>query len=109
MSTVTRTPSGVPQLGEGTPPRRGKASGASRTGGVGEKIFNGFSHLFLVVWAIMVIYPLLWVVMSSLKDDSEVIRQPLSLIPKTLHWENFSRAWDKGHIGSFFFNTIVVL
>ncbi|WP_231935246.1 carbohydrate ABC transporter permease [Micromonospora viridifaciens] len=57
----------------------------------------------------MVVYPLLWVVMSALKDDSEVIREPLSLIPSRLHWDNFARAWTDGHLGSFFFNTVLVL
>nr|WP_260428339.1 carbohydrate ABC transporter permease [Micromonospora globispora] len=57
----------------------------------------------------MVIYPLLWVVMSALKDDSEVIREPLSLIPDKLHFDNFARAWTDGHLGSFFLNTVVVM
>ncbi|MFG2056087.1 carbohydrate ABC transporter permease [Micromonospora sp. NPDC048930] len=57
----------------------------------------------------MVIYPLLWVVMSAFKDDSEVIREPLSLIPSALHWDNFSRAWTDGHLGSFFLNTVLVM
>ncbi|XXG10616.1 carbohydrate ABC transporter permease [Micromonospora sp. SH-82] len=57
----------------------------------------------------MVIYPLLWVVMSSFKSDAEVIRQPLSLIPEKLNWDNFSRAWVDGHLGSFFGNTLLVL
>ncbi|MET7969559.1 MULTISPECIES: carbohydrate ABC transporter permease [unclassified Micromonospora] len=56
----------------------------------------------------MVIYPLLWVVMSALKTDSEVIREPLSLIPKSLQWDNFARAWSAG-IDSFFLNTLLVL
>ncbi|MEU3456824.1 carbohydrate ABC transporter permease [Micromonospora sp. NPDC006766] len=73
------------------------------------RIFNGFSHLFLVVWALMVVYPLLWVVMSAFKGDSEVIREPLSLIPSKLHWDNFARAWTNGHLGSFFLNTVLVL
>nr|WP_245648309.1 carbohydrate ABC transporter permease [Micromonospora rosaria] len=57
----------------------------------------------------MVIYPLLWVVMSAFKSDAEVIRQPLSLIPEKLNWDNFSRAWVDGHLGSFFGNTLLVL
>nr|WP_235967174.1 carbohydrate ABC transporter permease [Micromonospora rubida] len=57
----------------------------------------------------MVIYPLLWVVMSAFKDDSEVIRKPLSLIPDKLHWDNFTRAWGEGHLGAFFLNTLLVL
>ncbi|MFG1676078.1 carbohydrate ABC transporter permease [Micromonospora sp. NPDC049282] len=87
------------------PVRRGER----HRGGVGSRIFNGFSHTFLVVWTLMVIYPLLWVVMSSFKDDSEVIREPLSLIPDKLHWENFGRAWTEGHLGAFFLNTVLVL
>jgi len=75
----------------------------------GETIFSGFSHLFLLVWAVMVLYPLLWVVMSSFKDDAQVVKEPLSLIPHALHWDNFARAWGKGHLGSYFFNTIIIV
>ena len=107
MSTVTHTPAGSDQA---PPPDRTPgprtAVGGSRAG---SKIFNGFSHLFLAVWAIMVVYPLLWVVMSALKTDSEVIRKPLSLFPETLQWGNFTRAWTEGHIGDFFLNTVLVL
>ena len=88
-----------------TPARRP----ASRAGALGARVFNGFSHLFLLVWAVMVIYPLVWVVMSALKDDSEVIQKPLSLIPDTLHFDNFARAWTQGHLGDFFLNTVLVL
>jgi N-acetylglucosamine transport system permease protein len=76
---------------------------------LGDTIFGGFSHLFLVVWALMVVYPLLWVVMSSFKDDRGIIKEPLSLNPHSLHWENFSRAWSKGGLGGFFFNTVIVV
>jgi N-acetylglucosamine transport system permease protein len=109
MSTVTQASGGPPPRVGDIPKRRHAAATPPGRGGVGERIFNGFSHLFLLVWGIMVVYPLLWVVMSSLKDDSEVIKEPLSLIPSTLHWDNFVRAWTNGHIGSFFFNTLVVL
>ncbi|MFJ8582018.1 carbohydrate ABC transporter permease [Micromonospora sp. NPDC093277] len=106
MSTATNGPI---RAGQATPSRPAPARGAEVRGrGVGAQIFNGFSHLFLAVWAIMVIYPLLWVVMSALKTDSEVIREPLSLIPRSLQWDNFARAWSAG-IDSFFLNTLLVL
>ncbi|MGW4295907.1 carbohydrate ABC transporter permease [Micromonospora chersina] len=105
MSTVTHT-SGQQRPDVARPARpTGRRAGAA---GIGGRIFNGFSHLFLVVWAIMVIYPLLWVVMSALKTDSEVIREPLSLFPKSLQWDNFARAWTAG-IDSFFLDTLLVL
>ncbi|MDM4719764.1 carbohydrate ABC transporter permease [Micromonospora sp. WMMA1363] len=89
------------------PPSARRSEPAGR--GAGARIFNGFSHVFLLVWAIMVVYPLVWVLMSALKSDSEVIREPLSLIPDSLRWENFGRAWTEGQLGSFFLNTGLVL
>ncbi|MBQ1026212.1 carbohydrate ABC transporter permease [Micromonospora sp. C95] len=105
MSTVTHTPGGLAGPDQAPPPAPRAAVG----GGAGARFFNGFSHLFLAVWAVMVVYPLLWVVMSALKTDSEVIRKPLSLIPERLQWDNFARAWTEGQIGSFFVNTVLVL
>ncbi|MFG3690487.1 carbohydrate ABC transporter permease [Micromonospora sp. CB01531] len=107
MSTATH---GLGRADQASPSRPAPVRRAdARRAGVGARIFNGFSHLFLVVWALMVVYPLVWVVMSALKNDSEVIREPLSLIPSKLHWDNFARAWTEGHLGSFFLNTVLVL
>jgi N-acetylglucosamine transport system permease protein len=108
MSTVTRA-SDRPTRSDQAPPGRRAPRAGTRGGGFGDRFFNGFSHLFLVVWAVMVVYPLLWVVMSSFKDDSEIIREPLSLIPSKLNWDNFGRAWGEGHIGAFFLNTVLIL
>ena len=108
MSAVTQ-PSGTVTRPDKTPPGRGAPKAGRRGGRFGERFFNGFSHLFLVVWAVMVVYPLLWVVMSSFKDDAQIIKEPLSLIPNKLHWDNFARAWGQGHIGAFFLNTVLIL
>jgi N-acetylglucosamine transport system permease protein len=108
MGTVTRA-AGQPARTDQPPAGRRASRTGGRGDGLGDRIFNGFSHLFLVVWTVMVVYPLLWVVMSSLKDDRQIISQPLSLIPDGLHWANFARAWGKGHIGAFFLNTVLVL
>jgi N-acetylglucosamine transport system permease protein len=108
MSTLTgQTTSGTAGVGVVAPRRHTR--NARRTSGTAETIFSGFSHLFLVVWGAMVVLPLLWVVMSSFKDDAQIIKEPLSLIPHRLHWGNFGRAWGAGHIGAFFMDTIVVV
>jgi N-acetylglucosamine transport system permease protein len=111
MTTVTSpTSSGAAGVGSARPARHVRGAGRpTRSGSVAENIFNGFSHLFLVVWAAMVVLPLLWVVMSSFKDDAQIIKEPLSLIPHQLHWGNFSRAWGAGHIGAFFMDTIIIV
>ena len=55
------------------------------------------------------VFPLLWVVLSSFKDDAQILKEPLSLIPNSLHWDNFARAWGEGHIGAFFLNTVIIV
>nr|BFE62282.1 carbohydrate ABC transporter permease [Dactylosporangium thailandense] len=89
--------------------RRAVPKAAAEPAKIGDKVFGGFSHLFLIVWALMVVYPILWVVISSFKEDKYIIKEPLSLNPHALQWDNFSRAWTKGGLGEFFFNTVIVV
>ena len=51
--------------------------------------------LGLVILAIAVIYPLLWMVFSSFKDNSEVFNNPWGM-PGELRWHNFAQAGKAG-------------
>ena len=42
--------------------------------------------------------------LSSFKTDSEIFTSPWGL-PSALHFDNWSRAWNKANIGRFFLNT----
>jgi N-acetylglucosamine transport system permease protein len=108
MAVTSQTP---PAGTLGTEPARATRGGTrpAGTSRIGDAAFGGFSHAFLLVWALMVVYPMLWVVMSSFKDDAQIITDPLSLIPHSLHWDNFQRAWVKGELGIDFLNTVVVV
>jgi N-acetylglucosamine transport system permease protein len=105
MSTVKIAPPDLGTSAEPAPARPAPKGRALSADGA----FSGFSHLFLFVWGAMVVFPLLWVVLSSFKDDAQILKEPLSLIPKSLHWGNFARAWSDGHIGAFFFNTVIIV
>lgn len=74
----------------------------------GEWTFLGVSQIFLTVWALLVILPLAWMVISSFKTDSEILSSPWTL-PHALQWDNFVRAWTTAHIGRFVWNTVVVV
>ncbi|HET9661008.1 MAG TPA: carbohydrate ABC transporter permease [Thermomicrobiales bacterium] len=74
----------------------------------GENAFGGLSQVLLIVWAILVIFPFLWMVMTSFKTDPEIIFSPWKL-PASLQWNNFERAWNQAHIGTYFKNTIIVV
>jgi raffinose/stachyose/melibiose transport system permease protein len=60
----------------------------------------------LVALAIVVIYPLLWMVFSSFKTNQEIFGNPWSL-PGELRWNTFARAGDAGVVRYFVNSTIV--
>lgn len=83
---------------------RGTAEpGAPRRGGL-----LAVSHAVLVLWALVSTLPLLWAVSSALKSDSDIFTNPWAL-PRSLHWDNFVRAWSTADIGRYFLNSLVVV
>jgi raffinose/stachyose/melibiose transport system permease protein len=67
---------------------------------------NALIHAFLISVVITCLYPLLWMVASSLKTQDTIFKD-ISLFPKEFHWENYPRAWQEGGFGRYFFNSIV--
>ncbi|MFJ4714018.1 carbohydrate ABC transporter permease [Streptomyces sp. NPDC088785] len=90
--------------GQRTGERAAPDPGKSITGST----LNVFSHGVLIIWAIMVVLPLLWAVMTSFKDDNSILSDPWSL-PDKLHFDNWSRAWSSAHMSEYFLNTIIVV
>ncbi|MFF4590723.1 carbohydrate ABC transporter permease [Streptomyces sp. NPDC001388] len=86
------------------PAARGTPAGP-RTDG---RVLNVFSHGVLVVWAVMVVLPLLWAVMTSFKDDGSIFGSPWAL-PDSLHLDNWSRAWTEANMSDYFLNTALVV
>jgi N-acetylglucosamine transport system permease protein len=78
------------------------------TARLGRIVSLGVVHAALLVWAIIVVFPLLWLLYSALKTDQEIFFSPWSL-PATPQWDNFSRAWTKAHIGRYFGNSLTVV
>lgn len=65
-------------------------------------------YAFLVIMAIIVIFPFYWMIISSLKSLSEY-RLPIpTLIPKEAHWTNYLSAFTKADLGRLFVNTLIV-
>lgn len=71
-------------------------------------VLNAFSHVFLLVWALMVGVPLLWALWSSFKTSGDILTHPWSL-PTHFQFDNWARAWSKANIGRYFLNTAFVV
>lgn len=84
-----------------------EAPGRARTGSEG-RVLNVFSHGMLVLWAFMVVMPLLWALMTSFKKDKDIFTSPWTP-PTSLDFGNWARAWGEAHMSDYFFNTVLVV
>lgn len=71
------------------------------------KLVRLMLRLILFVAVVLVILPLVWTFISSLKTNNEISQYPLAL-PEALQWDNFARAWTEANIGANFKNSILV-
>lgn len=65
-------------------------------------------RIFLIIQALIVVYPLIWNVLASFKTNTEVMESPWSL-PKTLNWENYVNAFTTARIGEYMLNSVLVV
>lgn len=66
------------------------------------------AQVILIIWAILVIFPFVWMITTSFKTDMQILTDPFGW-PDALRWENFSRAWTSANIGRYVINTLVVM
>ncbi|TVY06882.1 carbohydrate ABC transporter permease [Paenibacillus cremeus] len=45
---------------------------------------------------------------SSLKTNTEYINSGFQLLPETVQWENYARAWKIGHFSTYFSNSVII-
>lgn len=70
-------------------------------------LFQTIFRIPLVIWAIVVIYPIFWIFLGAFKQYGEIFRTPWAL-PESWSFGNFLTAWSEYNIGSSFFNSLLV-
>ncbi len=55
---------------------------------------NLIYHLFVIIFGLAMIYPVLWMISGSFKDNAEILRGTLSLIPEQGRLSNYSTGWS---------------
>lgn len=77
-------------------------SGKSALGKIGMLLL----YAVLLVVAVLQLFPLVWLLFFSLKNNQEVFNMsPLSL-PMNPRWENYAKVWDVGNINIYFLNSV---
>jgi ABC-type glycerol-3-phosphate transport system permease component len=65
------------------------------------------SYVGLVLLALMVITPMVWLTGSVFKTDTEIVGNPFAL-PKSLSWANVTGAWQAGNFGRLYVNSVLI-
>ncbi|MFC3500174.1 carbohydrate ABC transporter permease [Micromonospora krabiensis] len=95
-------PAGATEAGS----RKAKAS-LDRRREVG--LLSGLGHIALLVWAILVIAPLLWTILASFKSNTEIFLGNPFALPDSFSFSSYARAWSEAHVGRYFLNSVFVV
>lgn len=72
-----------------------------------KNIITTILRIILMIAVILVIIPILWTFISSLKTNNDISISPWK-IPVDLQWINYANAWLKASIGANFLNSIFI-
>ncbi|MFF1359666.1 carbohydrate ABC transporter permease [Streptomyces sp. NPDC058297] len=69
-------------------------------------------YVLLVIVAVAVLLPFIWMLVSSLKDDRDVFTVPIQWIPHEFKWSNFTSIWTRipfaAYLGNSLFLSVVI-
>jgi len=65
-------------------------------------------YIILLVVLIITVYPVIWMILGSLKSTSEFYINIWG-IPSEPQWENYANAWNMAGIGQKYINSVFVL
>jgi len=64
-------------------------------------------YLFLIIWAVLTIFPFVWVVVNSFKPSAEVLRSSFSL-PQEFTFMNYENAFGKLNVLNAYKNSFLI-
>ncbi|MCM3784143.1 carbohydrate ABC transporter permease [Neobacillus mesonae] len=65
-------------------------------------------HMFLLSYLLVILFPFLFVIFSSVKKDNNAIALSPFGIPREFAFENYVEAWVNAKIGTYFFNSLYI-
>lgn len=103
-------PTAVPTLNpiNDLTPKSGGSMQAVGKKSSGQVAMSVATQAMLIFWAVLVIFPFLWMIMTSLKTNTEILFSPWDL-PASPQWQNFSNAWTNARIGRYVMNSVIVI
>ncbi|WP_191557374.1 carbohydrate ABC transporter permease [Metabacillus idriensis] len=73
------------------------------------KILKNFILYFLLSFVLFVFLgPYIWMLMTAVKSQGDVMVWPPKILPTEFHWENFLRIWQETNLPRAFLNSFIV-
>ena len=66
------------------------------------------TYAFLIIMALIVLFPFYWMIISSLKSLDEYRQNIPTFWPKVIIWNNYAKAFSQANLGRLFLNTAYV-
>jgi ABC-type glycerol-3-phosphate transport system permease component len=95
------------QLATDTPPVVRAVSRPARKRG--DQVWTWGTKITLVVMAVIMLMPFVWLVSSSLKSQIQIFSYPPQWIPNPVHWENYINALTIKPFGLYLINTLKIV
>ena len=73
----------------------------------GNRLYKTFIYLVLGLLAVVILIPVLWVMVASVKATPEHYGSPWTL-PTHIHWQNFVDAWTKANMGGYMLHSVLI-
>ncbi|WP_163581453.1 carbohydrate ABC transporter permease [Gracilibacillus saliphilus] len=68
---------------------------------------NVLGKLLIFAIVLIAVYPVFWLLMSSLKAPGEFGASPMYALPEGFYFQNYVEAWNTGNMGTYFKNSII--
>ena len=75
-----------------------------KTKGIGKKII----FIFLCSFTLIQLYPLVWLILFSFKDNNEIFSQNIIGLPRVWRVSNYVEALTNGNVAVYFLNSLLV-
>ena len=75
---------------------------------IGKIISTTITYTFLLILAVVVLFPFYWMINSSLKSLAEYKLSNPTFWPNEVHFENYLNAYNTANLGRLFMNTVIV-
>ena len=73
-----------------------------------KKIIKIVQYTLAIIVTLIVMFPLYWMLSSSVKSQEEILLLKPTLWPKEIHLENYANVFNRVDFGKYYYNTIVM-